>query len=51
MCVEPRAAFYQHMDAVNSDLKAFSERLYKKMATNGFRGAGMHSVFMTTGGK
>ncbi len=28
-CPEPRAEFYQHMDAANVDLKAFTERFYK----------------------
>jgi len=28
---EPRAAFYAHMDAVNIDLKAFTERFYKTL--------------------
>jgi pyruvate formate lyase activating enzyme len=28
MCPEPRAEFYEHMDAANVDLKAFSERFY-----------------------
>jgi len=28
---EPRAEFYQHMDAANVDLKAFSERFYHKI--------------------
>ncbi|HKJ70382.1 MAG TPA: AmmeMemoRadiSam system radical SAM enzyme [Gammaproteobacteria bacterium] len=28
---EPRAEFYAHMDAVNVDLKAFSERFYHKL--------------------
>ncbi len=28
MCPAPRAEFYQHMDAANVDLKAFSERFY-----------------------
>ncbi|NOY61648.1 MAG: AmmeMemoRadiSam system radical SAM enzyme [Gammaproteobacteria bacterium] len=29
VCAEPREAFYQHMDAVNVDLKAFSEHFYR----------------------
>jgi pyruvate formate lyase activating enzyme len=29
VCEEPRREFYQHMDAANIDLKAFSERFYK----------------------
>ena len=28
---EPRAEFFRHMDAVNVDLKAFSERFYRKI--------------------
>src|SRR5437899_8477916 len=28
ICPEPRVEFYQHMDAANVDLKAFSERFY-----------------------
>ncbi|MFP4559942.1 MAG: AmmeMemoRadiSam system radical SAM enzyme [Thiohalorhabdus sp.] len=28
---EPRAEFYAHMDAVNIDLKAFTERFYKQL--------------------
>ena len=28
---EPRAEFYAHMDAVNIDLKAFTERFYRKL--------------------
>ena len=31
VCPEPRVEFYQHMDAANIDLKAFSERFYKKI--------------------
>ncbi len=31
MCEEPRKEFYQHMDAANVDLKAFSERFYWKV--------------------
>jgi pyruvate formate lyase activating enzyme len=31
MCAEPRAEFYQHMDAANVDLKAFTERFYYKV--------------------
>ncbi|HET7307475.1 MAG TPA: AmmeMemoRadiSam system radical SAM enzyme [Gammaproteobacteria bacterium] len=31
ICDEPRAEFYRHMDAANVDLKAFSERFYKKI--------------------
>ena len=29
VCAEPRHEFYQHMDAANVDLKAFTERFYK----------------------
>jgi pyruvate formate lyase activating enzyme len=29
ICAEPRVEFYQHMDAANVDLKAFSERFYR----------------------
>jgi pyruvate formate lyase activating enzyme len=31
MCAEPRVEFYRHMDAANVDLKAFTERFYKKI--------------------
>jgi pyruvate formate lyase activating enzyme len=31
MCAEPRREFYQYMDAVNVDLKAFSEEFYWKL--------------------
>lgn len=31
MCAEPRAELYQHMDAANIDLKAFTERFYRKL--------------------
>ena len=31
ICEEPRKEFYQHMDAANVDLKAFTERFYKKI--------------------
>ncbi len=31
MCEEPRKEFYQHMDAANVDLKAFTERFYKQI--------------------
>ena len=31
MCKEPRAEFYQHMDAANVDLKAFTESFYRKI--------------------
>jgi len=31
VCKEPRAEFYQHMDAANIDLKAFSEHFYHQI--------------------
>ena len=31
VCPEPRAEFFQHMDAANVDLKAFSERFYHRI--------------------
>jgi len=31
VCPEPRVEFFQHMDAANVDLKAFTERFYKKI--------------------
>ncbi len=31
VCPEPRAEFYQHMDAANVDLKAFTEEFYHKL--------------------
>ncbi len=31
VCAEPRAEFYQHMDAANVDLKAFDEDFYRKL--------------------
>ncbi len=31
VCAEPRAEFYRYMDAVNVDLKAFSERFYYQL--------------------
>lgn len=31
MCPDPRAEFYSHMDAANVDLKAFTERFYRKI--------------------
>ena len=33
MCEEPRAEFYRHMDAVNVDLKAFTEGFYKNLCS------------------
>ena len=32
VCAEPRREFYHYMDAANVDLKAFTERFYKKIA-------------------
>jgi pyruvate formate lyase activating enzyme len=31
VCPKPRAEFYQHMDAANIDLKAFTERFYHQL--------------------
>ena len=31
ICAEPRVEFYQHMDAANVDLKAFTEDFYRKV--------------------
>ena len=31
VCPEPRAEFYQHMDAANVDLKSFSEAFYRRL--------------------
>ena len=42
VCAEPRAEFYQYMDAVNIDLKAFSERFYHKIT-----GSHLQSVLET----
>jgi len=33
-CAEPRAEFYQHMDAANIDLKAFTERFYREVTAS-----------------
>ena len=33
ICPEPRVEFYRHMDAVNLDLKGFSERFYKQLCS------------------
>ncbi len=33
VCGEPRAEFYRYMDAANVDLKAFTERFYKKICS------------------
>ncbi|MCG8511762.1 MAG: AmmeMemoRadiSam system radical SAM enzyme, partial [Rhodospirillales bacterium] len=35
ICAEARAEFYQHMDAANVDLKAFTERFYADLCTGG----------------
>ncbi len=35
VCPEPRAEFYRHMDAANVDLKAFTERFYKRICSGG----------------
>ena len=32
VCPEPRAEFYQHMDAANVDLKGFTDKFYHKLA-------------------
>ena len=42
VCPEPRAEFYAHMDAANIDLKAFTERFYRKLT-----GAGLAPVLDT----
>ena len=34
VCDEPRAEFYQHMDAANVDLKAFTERFYHEVSAS-----------------
>ena len=34
ICEEPRAEFYRHMDAVNIDLKAFTESFYKSLCSS-----------------
>ncbi|MEE8573092.1 MAG: AmmeMemoRadiSam system radical SAM enzyme [Gemmatimonadota bacterium] len=33
VCAAPRAEFYEWMDAANVDLKAFTDRFYRKLAT------------------
>ncbi len=33
ICAEPRREFFRHMDAANIDLKAFTERFYKKVCS------------------
>ncbi len=35
VCPEPRAEFYEHMDAVNIDLKAFTENFYGRLCSGG----------------
>ncbi len=42
VCSEPRREFYQHMDAANVDLKAFTEDFYRKIA-----GGDLHTVLDT----
>jgi pyruvate formate lyase activating enzyme len=34
ICAEPRAEFYQHMDAANVDLKGFSEDFYHRVTSS-----------------
>ena len=34
VCPEPRAEFYAHMDAVNVDLKAFTEKFYREVCAS-----------------
>jgi pyruvate formate lyase activating enzyme len=34
VCAEPRAEFYQYMDAANVDLKAFTERFYRDVCAS-----------------
>jgi pyruvate formate lyase activating enzyme len=42
VCAEPRAEFYQYMDAANIDLKAFTERFYHQLT-----GSHLQSVLET----
>jgi pyruvate formate lyase activating enzyme len=42
MCPDPRKEFYEHMDAANVDLKAFTEDFYKKVT-----GSSLHVVLDT----
>jgi len=42
VCPEPRREFYAHMDAVNIDLKAFTENFYRKIT-----GSDLHTVLET----
>ncbi len=37
VCPEPREEFYRHMDAADVDLKAFTERFYKKICGGGLQ--------------
>jgi len=37
ICPEPRVEFFQHMDAANVDLKAFSENFYRKVCLAEFK--------------
>ncbi len=37
ICPEPRREFFDHMDAANVDLKAFTERFYKKLCGGGLQ--------------
>ena len=42
VCAEPRAEFYQYMDAANVDLKGFTERFYRHLT-----GASLQPVLET----
>lgn len=42
MCEEPRRAFYEHMDAANVDLKAFSDEFYRQIC-----GASLQNILDT----
>jgi pyruvate formate lyase activating enzyme len=44
VCPEPRAEFYQYMDAANVDLKAFTERFYKYV-TGGHLNAVLETLY------
>jgi pyruvate formate lyase activating enzyme len=37
VCADPRAEFYQYIDAANVDLKAFSERFYRETCAGSLR--------------
>jgi len=37
VCAEPRAEFYRHMSAANVDLKAFSDRFYRRICGSELR--------------